>query len=184
MIRNNLAILLLERNIKAIQVSNDTGIAQSTLSKISNNSTEKIDYSTINTLCNYLKITPCEFFEYSPIDVSFSFFLDENENQLNTYIYAYLNILKYGEKYGKIEYDGIIKSFREYAGEPLFVHVGLKPANEVDSELISELQSLPISMQTKIRVDFETYITEFIEKKSLEDVYGQSWELSIDLNLF
>lgn len=69
MIRNNLSLLLTERSLKAVDVSKDTKIAQSTLSKISNNSTEKIDYSTINTLCTYLSIEPKDFFTFIPLDI-------------------------------------------------------------------------------------------------------------------
>ncbi|USJ20212.1 helix-turn-helix domain-containing protein [Lactococcus formosensis] len=66
MIINKLNVLLAERYIRASKLAKDTGIAQSTISKIVNNSTSQIDYSTLNTICNYLKITPGEFFEYSP----------------------------------------------------------------------------------------------------------------------
>ncbi|HFU4093788.1 TPA: helix-turn-helix domain-containing protein, partial [Streptococcus suis] len=37
MLKNNLSILLSERNIKVLRLSNETGIARSTISKIASN---------------------------------------------------------------------------------------------------------------------------------------------------
>ena len=47
MLRNNLAKLMIDRGISATQLFNDTGIARSTISKISNNNTDKINLQTI-----------------------------------------------------------------------------------------------------------------------------------------
>ncbi|MEE6716132.1 helix-turn-helix transcriptional regulator [Schleiferilactobacillus harbinensis] len=63
-IRNNLAVLLAERGIKARTVSEDTGIARSTLSSLVNQRSKMIQLSTLNTLCEYLHVTPAEFFLY------------------------------------------------------------------------------------------------------------------------
>ncbi|MFK5241634.1 helix-turn-helix domain-containing protein, partial [Lactococcus lactis] len=57
MIINKLNLLLAERFIKASKLAKDTGIAQSTISKIVNNATSQIDYSTLDKICLYLKIT-------------------------------------------------------------------------------------------------------------------------------
>lgn len=69
MLRNNLAKLMIDRGISATQLFNDTGIARSTISKISNNHTDKISLQTIDTICNYLEVTPDEFFDFWPYDV-------------------------------------------------------------------------------------------------------------------
>lgn len=72
MIRNRLSILLAERSIKITRVAKDTGISRSTLNNISKNDTDMIRLDTINTLCKYLNVTPCEFFDYEPLDIDFS----------------------------------------------------------------------------------------------------------------
>lgn len=65
-IRNDLAVLLAERRLKARQVSDDTGIARSTLYTIVNNRNKAISMKVIDTLCQYLHVTPAEFFVYDP----------------------------------------------------------------------------------------------------------------------
>lgn len=69
MLRNNLAKLMIDRGISATQLFNDTGIARSTISKISNNNTDKISLQTIDKICNYLEVSPSEFFDFWPYDV-------------------------------------------------------------------------------------------------------------------
>lgn len=69
MLRNNLAKLMIDRGISATQLFMDTGIARSTISKISNNNTDKISSQTIDKLCNYLEVSPAEFFDFWPYDV-------------------------------------------------------------------------------------------------------------------
>ena len=69
MLRNNLAKLMIDRGITATQLFNDTGIARSTISKISNNNTDKISLSTIDKICNYLEVSPSDFFDFWPYDI-------------------------------------------------------------------------------------------------------------------
>ena len=69
MIRCNLAILLAERNLRITKVSKDTGISRTTLTSLSNNRAQGIQLDTINTLCNYLKITPELLFLHIPVDI-------------------------------------------------------------------------------------------------------------------
>lgn len=69
MIINRLSILLAERNLRATRVSVETGIARSTLSSLVNNDSKMIQIETINTLCEFLKISPNDFFEYLPFDL-------------------------------------------------------------------------------------------------------------------
>ncbi|WP_438466343.1 helix-turn-helix domain-containing protein [Streptococcus pluranimalium] len=69
MLRNNLAKLMIDRNITATRIYSETGIARSTISKISNNNTDKISMETIDKLCNYLEVTPRDFFDFWPYDL-------------------------------------------------------------------------------------------------------------------
>ena len=74
MIRSNLAVLLAERNVKITRVSEVTGISRTTLTALNNNYGRGIQFDTINTLCNYLKITPSELISYIPIDIEITGF--------------------------------------------------------------------------------------------------------------
>ena len=67
MIKNNLAKLMFDRGITATQLFKDTGIARSTISKITNNNTDKISLKIIDQLCNYLRVTPAEFFDLTKL---------------------------------------------------------------------------------------------------------------------
>jgi DNA-binding Xre family transcriptional regulator len=58
MIKCNLAVLLAERNIKITKVSKDTGISRTTLTSLTNNYAQGIQFDTLDTLCKYLSITP------------------------------------------------------------------------------------------------------------------------------
>lgn len=77
MIRNNLSVLLTQRGLKANRVSNDTGIARSTLSSLTNNDSKMVQLETVNTLCRYLNVSPNDFFEFVPFDVEFKCFINE-----------------------------------------------------------------------------------------------------------
>ena len=81
MITNKLSVLMAERKLKATHISSDTGIARSTLSGLINESSKMIQFETINTLCNYLHVTPQDFFVYSPFDVYF----DTQPTSVSTY---------------------------------------------------------------------------------------------------
>lgn len=65
-IRNKLAVLMAERRLKLTQVSRETGISRTSLVDVYYNRSKMIKLSTIDSLCQYLKITPGEFFVYDP----------------------------------------------------------------------------------------------------------------------
>ncbi len=71
MIRNRLAALMAERGLKITRVAKDTGISRNTITSIAQNDSEMMRMETINTLCKYLGVTPCEFYEYEPLDIDF-----------------------------------------------------------------------------------------------------------------
>ncbi|WP_081467767.1 helix-turn-helix domain-containing protein [Lentilactobacillus kisonensis] len=60
MLRNTLSLILVERQLRITKVSNDTGISRTTLTALSQNSNKMIQMETINTLCNYLKLSPSD----------------------------------------------------------------------------------------------------------------------------
>lgn len=72
MIRNRLAELLKQRNLKITKVAQDIGISRNTLTTISQNGTRSIQIDILNILCGYLGIAPNEFFIYVPFDINVS----------------------------------------------------------------------------------------------------------------
>ena len=86
MLINRLAILLAERTMSGARLASDTGIAQSTISKITSNKSKQVDYETVNKICNSLGITANEFFDYSPIDYEIKYFCEEDTGDIFTFI--------------------------------------------------------------------------------------------------
>lgn len=82
MIKNRLAVLLAERNLKITQVAKDTGISRNTITSTAQNDSKMIQLQTIDVLCNYLGITPADFFEYYPAIYDISIFIEDFEMEV------------------------------------------------------------------------------------------------------
>lgn len=71
MIRNRLKELMDVRGLKATRIANDiNNLSRNTINSTVNNSGKMIQFETVNLLCQYLGVTPKDFFEYLPFDVS------------------------------------------------------------------------------------------------------------------
>ena len=68
----NLSVLLAERHLTLSKVSQDTRISRTTLTALAGRSAKGIQFDTLNTLCQYLKVTPDALFAYRPFDLSVS----------------------------------------------------------------------------------------------------------------
>lgn len=87
MIRNNLAMILAQKQIKISRMALDTGLSRTTLTSLSQNDSKRIDNDTLNVILMYLKITPNDFFEFLKYDfdikleaINFEFdFLEEQD---------------------------------------------------------------------------------------------------------
>jgi len=62
-IKCNLSALLGARKLKLADVMRDTGINRSTLTRLYHETTTRIDYETLETLCKYLKCDVGDFLE-------------------------------------------------------------------------------------------------------------------------
>lgn len=80
MIKNNFNTLMAERQLKITRVSNDTGISRTTLTALSQEMSKGVQLDTLNTLCIYLNITPCEFFDYLPFDLEYN--IEQNTEEV------------------------------------------------------------------------------------------------------
>lgn len=89
MIKCNLAVLLAEKGLKMVDVINRTGIAKATIRALYHNTGKGIQFETLNTLCEFLDITPGEFFSHIDFEVEI---LDAHEpfiNEKTNEIYVY-----------------------------------------------------------------------------------------------
>lgn len=66
MISCNLPVLLAERRLRVADLVRMTNISKSTLHRIYNDETTRIEFDTLNKLCEVLKVTPCEILKYVP----------------------------------------------------------------------------------------------------------------------
>ncbi|MGX7047769.1 hypothetical protein RU86_GL000745 [Lactococcus piscium] len=107
MLLNKLAVILTQKNIKISRLSFDTGISRTTLTALSQNDSKRIDNDTLNTICTYLRITPTEFFEYSPLDFSMSAIIEDvDSNILEARLILFLKIFSYRKEVETLEYTG------------------------------------------------------------------------------
>lgn len=73
MIRNRLKELMDERGLKASRIANDIdNLSRNTVNSTVSNKGKMIQLETVNSLCQYLGVTPNDFFEYLPFDVNVS----------------------------------------------------------------------------------------------------------------
>lgn len=66
MLRNRLRILLAERDLKIKDLMNATGLSRNSLSNMVNNRSANVSTKNLDKLCNYLEVTPTEFWEFKP----------------------------------------------------------------------------------------------------------------------
>jgi len=64
LIKNNLALLMAQRQIRVSELSKETGISRTTITSAKFNRGKMIQLNTINKLCQALEVTPEDFFEY------------------------------------------------------------------------------------------------------------------------
>jgi len=67
---NHLPTLLAERRLKVADAVRATGISKTTLHKIYNDQSSRIDFDTIDKLCEFLEVEVGDIFEY--VDVASS----------------------------------------------------------------------------------------------------------------
>lgn len=66
MIQSRLSVLMAERGLKIADLYEETGISKTTLMAIAENTGKGVQFDTVDKLCNFLGVTPCDFFDYSP----------------------------------------------------------------------------------------------------------------------
>jgi putative transcriptional regulator len=66
MIKSNLPVLLAERRLKVADLIRMTDISKSTMHKIYNDQTTRIDFETIDKICEALDVQVGDLFQYKP----------------------------------------------------------------------------------------------------------------------
>lgn len=168
MLKCNLAVLLAERKLKISKVSADTGISRTTLTALSSNQSQGIQFDTLNTLCSYLRVTPAEFFCYAPFEVKVKF--DKNEKE-TSYVNIFFNTSK-GSSFTDVVY--------------LFADVELnyedsKPVSPVDLSLslpddddnLRTLRRYMIGLSPIFKRDIEQQICEVVYNTYFDDGYEE-----------
>ena len=116
LIINKLALILAQKRIKITQVAKDTGLSRTTLTTLSQNKSKRIDNETLNSLCNYLRISPNTFFEYTPLDFEIESSIDNITSKIdpvdgieekNGIVNLDLLIKNFGKKVDALHYKGI-----------------------------------------------------------------------------
>ena len=70
MIVSNLPVLLAERRMKVADLIRMTGISKSTMHKIYNEQTSRIDFETMDKICEALNVGVGDLFTYVPNEAS------------------------------------------------------------------------------------------------------------------
>lgn len=66
MIKNNFPVILAEKRLRVADVVRATGMSKSTLHKLYNDESSRIDFNTINQLCEFLDVQVGDLFGYEP----------------------------------------------------------------------------------------------------------------------
>lgn len=153
MIQSNLSVLMAERGLKIADLYEATGISKTTLMALSENTGKGVQFDTIDKLCNYLGVTPHEFFDYAPymLNVKYDNFNDDDLNHIA------MTVKK--QFYERTFYISMfVQEAKHYVALPvnaididLYVPVYLEDSDAYDNEeFYSFLSSLSISFRTKI----------------------------------
>lgn len=166
MLANRLNILLAERQLTNKQVVEETGLSRNSISNIANNPEANIATETIDKLCNYLDVTPAEFFLYSPYTISL---FEEPENPSAIYI----TVLHNHQEFMYI-YDAYAKN-NDYGNEDRTRRKNYDLYLEFESEsdvsgmsgFADIYKQLPIGFQTQLNAQFNKEIEKKLSGKSV-----------------
>ena len=136
MLKTNLAVLMAERGLKISDLYEATGISKTTLMAIADNAGKGIQYDTVDKLCNYLNVSPKEFFIYAPFLVTLSQAVFRN----NDYLYNFLCNVKNGEQ--ESNYNVVAQYYgKDYESAADDLNDVYKDLSRFDFAVYSEIQT-------------------------------------------
>lgn len=172
MIICNLAVLLAQRQLKITRVSNDTGISRTTLTALNQNESKGVQFETISTLCQYLKIKPSDFFQYLPFDITCNTVITKNDtwftdatreairiNQNSLLFDFFIKISSYGGGFKTFSYTGTTTAQYTYWGTTIPVTL----TND-DKQNFSEI------WETKLTPSFQAIVWRKFKRNIVETI--------------
>lgn len=168
MLANRLKILLAERDLTIKNTVDKTGISRNTLSNIVNNPYANVSTANVDKLCNFLEITPNQFYDYSgwrfnyELITNVSSSKEESENKplelrlkvsmisgKMRRVFELSYVLEYDMDYGDGgEHDAFVEVYQPDNDDELFIDVYKKMSplfkHQVESEL---LQPVPVILE-------------------------------------
>ncbi|CAJ1185226.1 helix-turn-helix domain-containing protein [Companilactobacillus paralimentarius] len=170
MLANKLNVLLAERQLSIKEVVEDTGLSRNSISNISNNVGANISTDTIDILCNYLGITPSDFFEYAPLRINVESLTNKKEPQIivktlqhrKEFSYFYNIVFKdsdFDEEQAvrNKEHDLYLDIYTDFSGD----------------DFLEIYQNLPAGFQTDITKKFITTIEELLNSDFSKNIYAR-----------
>lgn len=162
MLKSNLAVLLAERGLKITRVANDTGISRTTLTGLTQNSSKMVQFETVDTLCQYLRIEPKDFFEYVPFSLSFSMDIDfsspssdEQESKKGHFWWSVDGFLNIKERDNKktVNFDGTVERTTSLIDrqETVILDVNMRPEASDQATVDHYLSELSPAFLTDVK---------------------------------
>lgn len=178
MIQSRLSVLMAERGLKIADLYEETGISKTTLMAIAENTGKGVQFDTVDKLCNFLGVTPCDFFDYSPyiVETQKSNFVEGNlkgieikikkqnyEKHFNLDIYVYSGD-SYDIPFKKGEFD-------------YYITLGLQSSDHyTDDEFYKFLSNMNISFRTdfinKLIKEVKSQLADLALNKQSSELIG------------
>lgn len=171
MLKNNLAVLLAERNLKISDAFESTGISKTTLTAIAENSGKGVQFETVDKLCNFLNVGPDKFFIYAPYLTSFEFVGDTEtlfnyhmKNGNRDYSYSvWVGFLNPEENRDIIEEEELTKDF---TGINHLIAIDVN--SEIPGNSFSSIYNmLPVQFQYSVKNELLNYIVRILNSCNL-----------------
>ncbi|WP_164508322.1 helix-turn-helix domain-containing protein [Companilactobacillus kedongensis] len=175
MLANKLNVLLAERQLTIKEVVEDTGLSRNSISNISNNVKANISTETIDILCNYLGISPNEFFDYAPLMLNLAF--SKNEYDCFIEVKTKQKRKEYNYAYKFISKNKDDPEINEQRNKNYDIYIDVYTDENPDS-FLNIYRTLPVGFQTDINKAF----IETIEKALNSDIRDNLKVLTFDYN--
>lgn len=155
MIKCNLAVIMAERALRMVDVIEGTKIAKATIRALYHNSGKGIQFETMNTLCEYLDISPGELFSHIRFNVEVlrRREITNKKHELDLKISLENEVIEDTIKVTIIPYRGR-ETYKFTAPHKTFSRLSVLSKRYVSYELFSTLYD-------SLEKDYENYNVEF-----------------------
>lgn len=156
MLANQLGVLLAQRQLTIKQVVEDLEISRSALSNMVNNPKANISTVNIDKLCNYLGVSPSNFFIYAPYSFEFysNFILDKDTKAEDDHAYVFVTST-YKRTETNFSYEVYVRttdydvSYSDVPGK-YDLYVSIADEDPDDNSLKTIYEELPVAFQNDL----------------------------------